>query len=60
MVQKFQAIAGEYGITVRLCTCKNRSMKSFTGFCSDTRALAAADKVTEDTYYMEGTTDDQR
>ncbi len=59
-VQKFQAIAGEYGITVRLCTCKNRSMKSFTGFCSDTRALAAADKVTEDTYYMEGTTDDQR
>jgi len=31
--------AAQYGIKVRLCNCKNRSMKSFTGFCSDSRKL---------------------
>jgi DNA repair photolyase len=59
-VERFQRIAKPYGITVRLCTCKNRSMKGFTGFCSDTRALACKDKVKDNHFYLEGTTDEQR
>lgn len=38
VLKKFQKIGKKHNITVRLCTCKNKSMKGLTGTCSDARS----------------------
>lgn len=39
VIKHLKTMCKEFGITVRLCNCKNRTMKGMTDFCTDSRRL---------------------
>ena len=55
-IERFKEIAEAKEVTVRLCNCKNRSMKGFTGCCTDSRNLHRINPESPEGKLMSGPT----